>query len=120
MECFSIDESGYTGYDLLNTDQPFQGSTALSIPNDEARKLISHFFPRLKADELKFRSLARRSTYRKPPSPAPPVFARMIVGMRASRSDTARHPKAHDPSRTSNRCLAFGRYLYEVAEPYVG
>ena len=66
MKCFSIDESGYTGYDLLNTDQRFQGSTALSIPDDEARRLISYFFPRLQADELKFGTCARRPAYRKP------------------------------------------------------
>ena len=24
MECFRIDESGYTGFDLLNNAQPFQ------------------------------------------------------------------------------------------------
>jgi len=31
MERFSIDESGYTGFDLLNPDQRFQGATAISI-----------------------------------------------------------------------------------------
>ena len=28
MECFSIDESGYTGADLLNSEQRFQRATA--------------------------------------------------------------------------------------------
>lgn len=28
MECFHIDESGYTGFDLLNAEQRFQGATA--------------------------------------------------------------------------------------------
>ena len=30
MECFRIDESGYTGFDLLNTDQRFQGASAIA------------------------------------------------------------------------------------------
>lgn len=66
MECFSIDESGFTGFDLLNKHQPFQGSTAVSIQPEEAKRLIKYFFPRLQAAELKFRSIAKRSAYRKP------------------------------------------------------
>ena len=31
MECFHIDESGYTGFDLLNAEQRFQGATAVAI-----------------------------------------------------------------------------------------
>jgi len=30
MECFRIDESGYTGFDLLNPEQRFQGATAIA------------------------------------------------------------------------------------------
>ncbi|MGY6255118.1 DUF3800 domain-containing protein [Paraburkholderia caledonica] len=60
MECFRIDESGYTGFDLLNPEQRFQGATAIAIEDDEARRLIREHFPRLQADELKYRSLARR------------------------------------------------------------
>lgn len=30
MECFRIDEGGYTGFDLLNLDQRFQGAAAQS------------------------------------------------------------------------------------------
>ncbi|MCE9732359.1 DUF3800 domain-containing protein [Pectobacterium sp. IFB5596] len=62
MECFRIDESGYTGFDLLNTEQQFQGATAIAIEDDEARRLIREHFPKLQADELKYRSLARRPT----------------------------------------------------------
>jgi hypothetical protein len=60
MECFRIDESGYTGFDLLNPDQRFQGATAIAIDDDEARRLIREHFPKLQADELKYRALARR------------------------------------------------------------
>jgi len=60
MECFRIDESGYTGFDLLNPEQRFQGAAAVSISNEDARHLISEHFPRLKAPELKYRALSRR------------------------------------------------------------
>ncbi|VFR21231.1 hypothetical protein AMP9_3917 [plant metagenome] len=36
MECFWIEESGYTGFDLLNAEQRFQGATAIAIDDDEA------------------------------------------------------------------------------------
>ncbi|TVU89395.1 DUF3800 domain-containing protein [Vreelandella titanicae] len=69
MECFRIDESGYTGFDLLNPDQLFQGATAISIDDDEAKHLIREHFPKLQADELKYRALARR------PANRPRLFA---------------------------------------------
>jgi hypothetical protein len=62
MECFRIDESGYTGFDLLNVAQPFQGSTAIAIDDDDAARLIKEHFPRLQAEELKYSSLTRRSS----------------------------------------------------------
>jgi hypothetical protein len=60
MECFRIDESGYTGFDLLNGDQRFQGASAIAIGNDDARRLIKEHFPRLQATELKYGALSRR------------------------------------------------------------
>lgn len=64
MERFSIDESGYTGFDLLNPNQRFQGASAISITDDEAARLINEHFPRLQASELKYRDLARRPANR--------------------------------------------------------
>ena len=64
MERFSIDESGYTGRDLLNPDQRFQGATAISVTEEMAAHLIEQHFPRLQASELKYRSLARRPANR--------------------------------------------------------
>ncbi len=61
MECFRIDESGYTGFDLLNSDQRFQGASAIAISDEDAARLIKEHFPRLQASELKYRSLSRRS-----------------------------------------------------------
>lgn len=66
MECFRIDESGYTGFDLLNSEQQFQGATAIAISDDAASRLIREFFPKLQAPELKYRSLARRPSYHRP------------------------------------------------------
>jgi hypothetical protein len=61
MECFRIDESGYTGFDLLNADQRFQGAAAIAISDDDAERLIKQHFPRLQAPELKYRALSRRT-----------------------------------------------------------
>jgi hypothetical protein len=65
MSRFSIDESGYTGFDLLNEQQRFQGASALDISDEDARRLIQEYFPRLQADELKYSALARRPTNHK-------------------------------------------------------
>lgn len=60
MECFRIDESGYTGFDLLNAEQRFQGATAIAISDEDAARLIQEHFPKLQTSELKYRALARR------------------------------------------------------------
>lgn len=60
MDCFRIDESGYTGFDLLNADQRFQGASAIAISDDDAERLIKEHFPKLQAPELKYRALSRR------------------------------------------------------------
>jgi hypothetical protein len=60
MECFRIDESGYTGFDLLNAEQCFQGAAAIAISDQDAARLIREHFPRLQAPELKYRALSRR------------------------------------------------------------
>jgi len=49
MDCYPIDESGYTGFDLLNHDQRFKGVAAIAIENDDAERLIKEHFPWLKA-----------------------------------------------------------------------
>jgi len=41
MECFRIDESGYTGSDLLNPDQRFQGAAAIAIRDQDAARGLS-------------------------------------------------------------------------------
>lgn len=61
MDCYHIDESGYTGFDLLNAEQPFQGAAAIAIGDEDAARLIREHFPKLQANELKYRALSRRS-----------------------------------------------------------
>lgn len=61
MECFRIDESGYTGFDLLNPEQKFQGATAVAITDEDAARLIKEYFPKMQAPELKYRALSRRA-----------------------------------------------------------
>lgn len=60
MECYRIDESGYTGFDLLNPEQRLQGAAAIAISDEDAARLINEHFPRLQAAEMKYRSLTRR------------------------------------------------------------
>ena len=66
MECFRIDESGYTGFDLLNLDQRFQGASAIAVSDEDAARLVKEHFPRLQASELKYRSLSRRPSNHQP------------------------------------------------------
>jgi len=57
---YYMDESGYTGYDLLNTDQPFQGAATFKIDEKTAEDLIKQYFPKNKSLELKHKALSRR------------------------------------------------------------
>ena len=47
MITFSMDESGYTGYDLLHKEQKFQGASSILINHDDASRLIKEYFPKL-------------------------------------------------------------------------
>ena len=60
MKSVYIDESGYTGTDLLNQDQPFMGASAIYISDSEAEELINKYFPRIQSKELKYKKLAKR------------------------------------------------------------
>ncbi len=63
MQHAYVDESGYTGRDLLNTQQPLMVLSALFISEAEAMSLRSKYFPRLRAPELKHQALARRPAH---------------------------------------------------------
>jgi hypothetical protein len=60
VACFHIDESCYTGPNLLKAQQRFQGVTAVTISHDEAPPLIRAHFAMLQAPELTCYAPARR------------------------------------------------------------
>lgn len=66
MQTAYIDESGYTGGDLLDSDQPFMSLSAVFIDPDEAEQLKDKHFPTLQAPELKHSSLSKRPVHHKP------------------------------------------------------
>ena len=62
-----VDESGYTGADLLNADQTFQVVAAVRLSEERAAAIVAESLNDVQAPELKLTSsLARRSRYRKP------------------------------------------------------
>ena len=66
MKTIYMDESGYTGFDLLNCKQPFQGASCLIIDEINAQKLIENWFPRRKSIELKHKKLSKYKKHWKP------------------------------------------------------
>ncbi|MBU0514626.1 MAG: DUF3800 domain-containing protein [Proteobacteria bacterium] len=61
METVFIDECGYTGEDLLNSDQPVLVLASLKLSEDACKDYKQRYFSRIRAAELKHTSLARRS-----------------------------------------------------------
>ncbi len=61
-----VDESGYTGGNLLDESQPFQSLSAVCITEDEAAELINKYFPTHQGKELKYIQLKKRETYWEP------------------------------------------------------
>lgn len=55
-----VDESGYTGRDLLSSQQPFMTLSALFIDDDDALAISERYFPRVRSEELKHKSLVRQ------------------------------------------------------------
>lgn len=64
MTVIYLDESGYTGDDLLNREQPFFVVASTIVPNDEALDLLRRSFPRYQGREFKFTNIWRRETHR--------------------------------------------------------
>jgi len=60
-----IDESGFTGGDLLNREQPFFAVTTSDIGEDEAEDILRTSFPRYQGREFKFGKLWSRNTNRR-------------------------------------------------------
>jgi len=54
-----VDESGFTGEDLINQDQPVFVLASVSLSDENANRLISDCFSGVRANELKHASLAK-------------------------------------------------------------
>ncbi|MHA1560018.1 MAG: DUF3800 domain-containing protein [Alphaproteobacteria bacterium] len=59
-----MDESGFTGPDLLNPDQPIFAVASTSLSNDDAEAILRDSFPRFQGNEFKFGRIWARSTNR--------------------------------------------------------
>src|SRR2546426_11743178 len=60
MPIIFMDESGDTGTDLFNPNQPIFTSATLCLSEEEAKELKKQFFPTNRAPELKHQRLKER------------------------------------------------------------
>ena len=56
-ETIYLDESGHTGYDLLNPQQPFFSVASAKVSNSLAEEILSTSFPNYRGSEFKFTRL---------------------------------------------------------------
>ena len=64
MTTIYLDESGYTGDDLMNPDQRFFVVASSLVGEDEAAEILRRSFPRYQGDEFKFSNIWKRDTHR--------------------------------------------------------
>lgn len=60
---YYIDETGFTGEDLLAEDQPIFVQTSTNLTDTETAAIIANIFGGSKSDELKYKTLARRPSH---------------------------------------------------------
>jgi hypothetical protein len=60
MECFHIDESDCTGFDLLNPKQRFQGATAVAIKDRKSKRTMVIIWVPNKQRRAQYRSSRAR------------------------------------------------------------
>jgi hypothetical protein len=65
MRTYYVDETGFTGEDLLSEDQPIFVQATNDFSNDEANQLIASTFSGVGSAELKYSRLARNGHYDK-------------------------------------------------------
>lgn len=80
MPTFYIDETGFTGEDLLSQNQPLFAQSTNNFNSDEAQEIIDATFGGVKVRELKHASLRRRPAHR----------ARIVELVRVVASDPSR------------------------------
>lgn len=64
MTTIFLDESGYTGDDLLNPEQPFFVIASSLIGDAEADQILQRCFPRYQGAEFKFSNIWKRAGHR--------------------------------------------------------
>jgi len=60
-----LDECGYTGKNLLDTEQPVFTLASLTLPESDCKELKNNFFSNVKSTELKYSSLSRRPKHKR-------------------------------------------------------
>lgn len=60
MSTIFLDECGYTGQNLLDTEQPVLTLASLTLPESDCKELKNYFFRNVQSTELKYSSLSRR------------------------------------------------------------
>src|SRR5437588_848033 len=63
MTTIFMDESGYTGQDLLDTSQRFFCLATHSLSEQECQERVARIFSKVKAPELKYKQLTRSGNY---------------------------------------------------------
>jgi hypothetical protein len=63
MRTYYVDETGFTGEDLLSKDQPIFTQATNDFSNDEANQLIESTFSGVGSAELKYNRLARNGRH---------------------------------------------------------
>src|SRR5437762_1532719 len=65
MSTMFIDECGYTGEDLMNSDQPVFTLASLGLSESECKGLRERFFKNVKTSELKHKMLVKYPRHRR-------------------------------------------------------
>lgn len=63
MPTFYVDETGFTGEDLLAANQPIFVQATNDFTKEETQKIINSIFSGVKADELKHKNLSRKGAH---------------------------------------------------------
>src|SRR5262245_12396332 len=63
MQTYYVDETGFTGEDLLADDQPIFAQASNDFSDDETAAIVKDLFSGVKAGELKHKSLYRKPSY---------------------------------------------------------
>jgi hypothetical protein len=63
LRTYYVDETGFTGEDLLAEDQPIFVQATNDFSDDEAHQLIASIFSSIGSAELKYNRLARNGRY---------------------------------------------------------